>query len=90
MGGWVRLLTVSSLRLWLQPLVLSAWLCLGLRSRGNSQLRSGSVMAPDKTVRTVQQVAVLYTSSAKFVFSTTQAHAQNTQSHQKAQSHFSP
>ena len=38
---------------------------LNLRESGNSQVRSGLVMQPDKAVRTAQQTAVLCTVSEK-------------------------
>ena len=47
-------------------------------------------MAPDRTVRTVQQMAVLCVISEKGFADDAGPHVQDAQSHQKAQANFSP
>ena len=57
----------------------------------NTQLKSGSVVAPDRTVRTVQQMAVLCMLHQREEHCRRRRpNVQDAQPHQKAQSDFSP
>ena len=62
------MLTVSSQRWLWKPLIRLAWFGFDSRDRGNSQVRSGLVMKPDKAVRTVQQTAVLCNVSGELMY----------------------